>query len=140
MFLLFKNYALVEDIHPLITSNKSNFFLWNTNNTNGNDVNKQNAHTHTHTTQSENQHWKEITPNFTNPSLFKGKIWPPKFVKISKTETNLCSNYVRPFLTCSFNPHLFCFYPAMFESRINRSRVSCEFGNTLSSFVSVSTR
>ena len=42
---LFKDYLLVEVIYMLIGCNKTKFFLWNTNNTDRNDVNKQNTHT-----------------------------------------------------------------------------------------------
>ena len=45
MSLLFKNYALVEVIYLLITSNMTKSFLWNAINTDGNGVNEQNTHT-----------------------------------------------------------------------------------------------
>ena len=49
MFFPFKNYSLVEVIYLLIICSNLNFFMWNTNNTDRNCVNKQNTHTHTHT-------------------------------------------------------------------------------------------
>ena len=49
MSLLFKNYSLLKFIYLLIRCSKTRFFLWNTNITDLNGVNKQNAHTHTHT-------------------------------------------------------------------------------------------
>ena len=50
MPFLFKNYSLVKVckiIHLLIRCYKTRFFLWNTNNTDRNSVNKQNKHTYT---------------------------------------------------------------------------------------------
>ena len=49
MPFLYKNYSIVKVIYLLIRHHKTKFFLWNTNNTDGNGVNKQNTHTHTHT-------------------------------------------------------------------------------------------
>ena len=88
----------------LIRCYKTNFFLWNTNNTDRNGVNKQNTHTHTHThtlntqgkitlekVSSYENKWyppflKKNTPiYFFNPSIFIGKIWTPLFSKILKT-------------------------------------------------------
>ena len=45
--LFFKNYSLVEFIYLLIRCSKTNFFLWNINNTYRNGINKQNKYTHT---------------------------------------------------------------------------------------------
>ena len=45
MSFLFKNYSLFEVVHLCIRCNKTKFFLWNTNNTDKNGVNKQNTHT-----------------------------------------------------------------------------------------------
>ena len=45
MPLLFKNYSLVEVAYLFIRCNKTRFFLWNTNNTDRNGVNKQKTHT-----------------------------------------------------------------------------------------------
>ena len=55
MPFLFKNYSLVEVIYLLTRCYKTRFFLWNTNNTDRNGVNKQKkkTHTHTHTKHSE---------------------------------------------------------------------------------------
>ena len=47
MSLIFKNYLLAEGTYLLIRLNKTEFFLWNTNNTDRNDINKQNTQTHT---------------------------------------------------------------------------------------------
>ena len=49
MSFLLKNYSHVKVIYLLIRCCKARFSLWNTNNTDRNDVNKQNTHTHTHT-------------------------------------------------------------------------------------------
>ena len=48
MFFLFKNYSLAEVIYLLITCNKTKFFMWNTNDTDKNGVNKQDTHIPTH--------------------------------------------------------------------------------------------
>ena len=45
---LFKNYSLVEVVYLFIRCNKTNFFLWNTNNTDINSANQENIHTYTH--------------------------------------------------------------------------------------------
>ena len=45
MSFLFKIYSLFEVVHLCIRCNKTKFFLWNTNNTDKNVVNKQNTHT-----------------------------------------------------------------------------------------------
>ena len=55
MCFLFKNYSLVEVVYLLIRFNTTKFFLWNTNNTDRNGVNKQNTHTHTHTKHLEEE-------------------------------------------------------------------------------------
>ena len=44
MSFVLKNYTLVEVVYLFIRCNKTKFFLWNTNNTNRNGVNKQNTH------------------------------------------------------------------------------------------------
>ena len=89
MSLLFKNYSLLKFIYLLIRCSKTRFFLWNTNITDSNGVNKQNAHTHTHQTLK----WKGFvimkisdTPLFwnnptcfTHPFIFMRKIWTPFF-------------------------------------------------------------
>ena len=49
---LFKNYSLAKVIYLLIICNKTRFFLWNTNNTDRNGVNKQ-THTQRQQTPSE---------------------------------------------------------------------------------------
>ena len=87
----FKNYSLVEVIYLLSRCNKTKFFLWNTNNTDRNDVNKQ-KNTHT-------KHWKGLvsrkisdihlfktTPYLTNPPFYEknlNAIPAPHFAKIS---------------------------------------------------------
>ena len=48
MSFLFKNYSLVKVLYLLVICYKARFFLWNTNNTDKNGVNKH-THTHTHT-------------------------------------------------------------------------------------------
>ena len=53
MSMFLKNYSLMELIYLLIKFNKSKFFPWNTNSTNGNSVNKQNT-TCTPNTQKNN--------------------------------------------------------------------------------------
>ena len=45
MSFLFKKSSLVKVIYLLIGYYITRFFLWNTNNTNRNGVNKQNKHT-----------------------------------------------------------------------------------------------
>ena len=68
MPFLYKNYSIVKVIYLLIRHYKTKFFLWNTNNTDGNGVNKQNTHTqthththtHTHQTLRERLHWKGL--------------------------------------------------------------------------------
>ena len=45
MSFLLKNYSLVESVYLFIRCNKTKFFLWNTNNTDRNGVNKQNTYT-----------------------------------------------------------------------------------------------
>ena len=49
MSFLLKNSSLVKVIYLLIRCYKARFFLWDTNNTVTNGVNKQHTHTHTHT-------------------------------------------------------------------------------------------
>ena len=44
-YFLFKNYSLVKVIYLLIRCYKTRFFLWNTNNTDRNGVNKENTYT-----------------------------------------------------------------------------------------------
>ena len=56
MSFLFKNYSVVEVAYLFIRCKKTKFFLWNTNNTDRNGVNKQNSHTHQ--TLRKRQHWK----------------------------------------------------------------------------------
>ena len=53
MSFLFKKYSLVKVIYLLIRFYKTSFFLWNTNNTDRNGVNKQNTYTLLHTKHSE---------------------------------------------------------------------------------------
>ena len=50
----FKNYSLVKVIYLLIRCYKTRFFLWNTNNTDRNGVNKQNTHIHTQHSEKDN--------------------------------------------------------------------------------------
>ena len=50
-FTIFYLYYMVKVIHLLIRCYKTRFFIWNTNNTDRNGVNKQNKHTHTTNTQ-----------------------------------------------------------------------------------------
>ena len=45
MSFLLKNYSLVESEYLFIRCNNTIFFLWNTNNTDKNGVNKQTTHT-----------------------------------------------------------------------------------------------
>ena len=45
MSFLYKNYTIVQVAYLFIRRNKTKFFLWNTNNTDKNDVNKQKKHT-----------------------------------------------------------------------------------------------
>ena len=45
MSFLLKNYLLAERVYLFIRCNKTKLFLWNTNNTDTNGVNKQNTHT-----------------------------------------------------------------------------------------------
>ena len=45
MSFLYKHYSRVEVIYQLIICSKTKFFLWNTNNTDKNGVNKQNTYT-----------------------------------------------------------------------------------------------
>ena len=45
MSFLYKHYSRVEVIYQLIICSKTKFFLWNTNNTDKNGVNKQNSYT-----------------------------------------------------------------------------------------------
>ena len=47
--ILFKHYSLVEVAYLFFRCDKTKFFLWNTNNTDRNGVDKQNLNTHTHT-------------------------------------------------------------------------------------------
>ena len=58
MSFLFKNYSLVKIIYLFIRCYKTWFFLWNTNNTDRNGVNKQNSHTNTHTHTHTHTHTK----------------------------------------------------------------------------------
>ena len=44
MSFLLKNNSLVEVVYLFVRCNKTKFFLWNTNNTDRNGVNKQNTH------------------------------------------------------------------------------------------------
>ena len=54
MSFLFKKYSLVEVVYLFIRCHKTKFFLWKTNNTDKNGVNKQNRHTHTKYLQKDN--------------------------------------------------------------------------------------
>ena len=86
-------------------------FLWNTNNTDGNGVNKQKTHTHAHTKHSEKDNtekgwlyekmWYPLFKNnpsyFTTPSLFMEKIWTPPLFENFKNSNPLYiggTNYV----------------------------------------------
>ena len=68
MSLLVKNYSLIEVTFLLISFNKAKSFLWNTKNTDRNDVNKQNTDT--------NQTLRKIT--LERVSLYENK-WNPHF-------------------------------------------------------------
>ena len=57
MSLLFKNYSLVEVAYLLIRFNKTKFFPWNTNKTDGNGVNKQNQQTPRKTVSKYENKW-----------------------------------------------------------------------------------
>ena len=52
---VFSNYSLAKS-YLLIRCYKTKFFLWNTNNTDRNGVNKQNTHTQTHTNTHKHTH------------------------------------------------------------------------------------
>ena len=54
MSFLIKNYSLVEVAYLFIRCKKTKFFLWNTNNTDRNGVNKQNSHIHTKHLEKDN--------------------------------------------------------------------------------------
>ena len=80
MSFLYENYSLAKS-YLLIRCYKTKFFLWNTNNTDRNGVNKQNTHTHTHT------HTKHSEKDNTGKSYYKNKWYPPIF------KTNAGYNY-----------------------------------------------
>ena len=88
---LFFNYLLVEVVYLYIRRNKTLLFLWNTNNTDKNGVNKQN--THTHQTLRERQHWKGWWGSNYEPDCF----W--SFVFDSAKEA---SNDITTFLNLRF--------------------------------------
>ena len=105
-FFFISKMIHLQKSYLLIRCYKARFFLWKTNNTDRNGVNKQN--TYTPNTQRNIIHWKGLagmkigdTPPFLpppplppspsyfiNPSLFMGKIWTPTFSKISKIVKN----------------------------------------------------
>ena len=78
MYLLSKNYFLVEVINLLIRLNETKFLPRNTKNTvNVNGVNKLNTNTHTHThththtpTLREREHWKGLQKKFESSNPF----------------------------------------------------------------------
>ena len=59
MSLPFKNYSFEEIIYLLIRFNKTKSFLWNSKNTDRNDINEQNTHTHTHTPHTEKYNFRK---------------------------------------------------------------------------------
>ena len=103
--------------HLLIRCYKTRFFLWNTNNTDRNGINKQNTtHTYTHThTHTPNTHRKitlervsmkiSVTPvllnnptYFTNPWIFfEKKSGPP--LLLYNFETSILPSHSTPLLT-----------------------------------------
>ena len=56
----FLNYSLVEVVYRYIRCNKTRFFLWNTNSTDKNGVNKQ--HTHTKHFEKDNTGKRSVVP------------------------------------------------------------------------------
>ena len=54
----------------MIRCYKTKFFLWNTNNTDRNGVNKQ-THRHTHQTLRERLHWKQLVSVKSDPPFLK---------------------------------------------------------------------
>ena len=91
MSFLFKNYSLVKVIYLLIRCYKTRFFLWNTNNTDRNGVNKEN--TYTKHSEKDNTgkcylvwisvipyHFKNTSPYLSTPP-FSGKNLNPHFFR-----------------------------------------------------------